>query len=101
MTTPQEKESWHLSKNVPIALIVGLVGQMVIGIWFAAQFQAEMRGDVRALDKRVEHLERGNVVTEIQVLQARVASLELTASRIDSNVGKIIDRQLQNHGNTR
>jgi hypothetical protein len=30
------QEQWHLHKRVPVALILTLLGQMVVAIWWAA-----------------------------------------------------------------
>ena len=37
------KESWKLVKEIPIALIIALIMQLCGGIWWAATFSQEMK----------------------------------------------------------
>lgn len=47
-------DAWHLDKKVPIALIIVLIGQLVLGIWFASK----MHADVTQHDRRIGALEQ-------------------------------------------
>jgi low affinity Fe/Cu permease len=50
-------ESWHLDKKVPVAIIVVLIGQFLLGLWFIAK-----------LDSKVEEQAARLAKTEAQVL---------------------------------
>jgi hypothetical protein len=49
-------ESWHLDKKVPVAIIVVLVGQFLLGLWFIAK-----------LDSKVEEQSSRLAKTEAQI----------------------------------
>ena len=51
-----EKESWHLSKAVPISLLVGMAIQLGTGIWWA-----------RGLESRITQAATENAQQEIRL----------------------------------
>jgi len=55
--TSMVKEDWHLSKSVPISLIVALIIQGGAIVWTVSQMQSDIDGntqDIARLDARVE-----------------------------------------------
>ena len=87
---PEEREGWHLSKNVPIAIIVTIVLQGGFGIWYAAK-----------LDSRVEVNERHLILVQEDVkdLQAgdrrqalQLNTIETDVKTIKENVNTLVNR---------
>ena len=81
-TGPQER--WHITRGIPIALIITLVvmavGQTIGGVWYFSH-----------LDSRVDVLEKAQVVTQPQGerltrLEEKVVSVQATANRIETAV---------------
>lgn len=44
-------ESWHLDKKVPVAIIVVLVGQFLLGLWFIAKLDSKVEEQAARLSK--------------------------------------------------
>lgn len=69
--------SWHLDKRVPIALILGMMGQVAVVIWGAAVMFKDIevnRDAIKAMDSRVNMVERNDSAQAVQL------------GRIDENV---------------
>lgn len=79
------EESWHLSKNVPISLIIALVLQTGGFVWLIAN-----------MDSRIFHNKEG-----LAELKTEVSSHTLKQNSVDVKLGRIeekvegIDRTLQ------
>jgi TolA-binding protein len=69
---PKENE-WHLDKRVPIALILGMLGQVAVVVWGAA-----------VMFKDIEANRAG-----IKTLNGRVSSIETAASQQAVQLGRI------------
>jgi hypothetical protein len=73
------QEQWHLDKRVPVALILTLLGQMVVAIWWAA-----------SINTRVEAIERnvGAAATRAQsaeaVLSTQATQIAVLVERIEA-----------------
>lgn len=77
-----EDNSWHLSKSVPITLVVAIVLQTVSLVWYVSQLDGAVENNVRDL---VRH------ETRIQSLENVVQSQAITMARIDENIKAIRD----------
>ena len=44
-------ESWHLDKKVPVAIIVVLIGQFLLGLWFIAKLDSKVEEQAARLAK--------------------------------------------------
>ena len=72
-------ESWHLSKSVPITLIVGLTAQFAGVVWMFSQ----MSSDIDNNSKRIERLDAQ--VEEISdTAQAQAVQLGRIETRLDA-----------------
>ena len=72
-------ESWHLSKSVPITLIVGLTAQFTGVVWMFSQ----MSSDIDNNSKRIERLDAQ--VEEISdTAQAQAVQLGRIETRLDA-----------------
>lgn len=78
----RDPESWHLSKSVPVTLIITLLAQGAAIIWAAAAgFQS------------IEENSRRIVETEVRVtrVEGLVQNQEVMLARIDENLKAIRD----------
>ena len=80
-------ESWHLSKSVPLSIIVGVIAQTVTLVWFIAGLNASIDQNSRDL---VRH------ETRIEALEASAQSQAVSLARMDENILAI--RQMLERG---
>jgi NhaP-type Na+/H+ or K+/H+ antiporter len=73
-------ESWHLSKSVPLSIIVGVIAQTVTLVWFIAGLDASIDQNSRDL---VRH------ETRIEALEASAQSQAVSLARMDENIQAI------------
>src|SRR3546814_15995778 len=78
-----ERESWHLDRRVPLALILALTVQTGGIVWWAATLQA----NGEALQSRVEKLE-AQASSGLQIGE-RIARLEERLEGVRSDTGRI------------
>lgn len=88
--------SWHLDKRVPIALILGMIGQVAVVVWGAAvmfkDIEANTNG-LKTLDGRVLRIE-GN--DGIQAVQLGRIEENVTGMRSDLNrLLNMLERRLE------
>lgn len=88
MTEEEVKESWHLSKSVPIALVLALIVQTIALVSWAATFKAEFEAfraearkeliDVQSdiEDKTRDRITSREVFAELRARDQRMQSLE-------------------------
>jgi Tfp pilus assembly protein PilO len=90
------ENQWHLDKRVPVALIITLLGQMVVAIWWAASINTRMEQIERTVSAealRVENGERtvANQATQIAVLVERIESQNERVDNLTSQVAQTND----------
>lgn len=73
-------EPWHLSKSVPLSIILAVVAQTVTLVWFIAGLNASIDQNARDL---VRH------ETRIETLEASVQSQAVSIGRMDENIQAI------------
>lgn len=83
-----EKESWHLSKGVPITLILALVVQAaaIIGTYY--QMQSDIRhngGSIEKLEERVDRMRDESARRDVQLgrIEANQLAIKATLERMD------------------
>jgi len=76
-------ESWHLSKSVPITLIVGLVVQVIGVVWMFSQ----MSSDVENNSKRLDHVE-----VKVSEITDRAQQQAIQLSRIEAQIDALMDK---------
>ena len=90
-----EKESWHLSKSVPVTLILTLFVQAAIIVWTVSTMSNNIdrnKSDIIRLDTRITSVER--IVQEQAV----------TMARMDANIQAIreyIEQMLRQQSNSK
>lgn len=81
-------ESWHLSKSVPISLIVTLLLQTVAFAWFLSDMSSQVERNTMDISNNKILVDRQGTVIQRQ---------DVTLGRIEENV-KEIRRLLENGG---
>ena len=78
MTT--EKNNWHLSKSVPVTLIVALVLQASAIVWTVSQMQSSIEANAMSIVK---------IETRTGKLELAVQGQAIALARIDENIKAI------------
>tara|TARA_R100000742_G_C4163454_1_gene4229 strand:+ start:74 stop:346 length:273 start_codon:yes stop_codon:yes gene_type:complete len=74
------KDSWHLSKSVPISFILAIIGQTVALVWYVSSLDNNIQNNQREL---IRH------ETRIEALEKVVQSQAVTLGRMDENIKAI------------
>ena len=65
--------SWHLSKSVPLTLIVAIVGQTVALVWYVSSLDSNVETNMKDIARHEIRLERLEETTrELSILNARI-----------------------------
>lgn len=70
-----EKESWHLSKAVPVSLLIGMALQLGMGIWWASTLESRV---TEAITQNVQQDVRLHDI-EVDAQGQRVAAASVAA----------------------
>lgn len=84
-----EKESWHLSKSVPLTFVLAILCQTIALVWFVASLNNGIQSNTREI---VRH------ETRLIALEAIVQTQAITMARIDENIKSI--RQMMEDSRT-
>lgn len=90
-------EAWHLDKKVPVAIIVVLIGQFLLGLWFIAKLDSKVEEQAARLAKteaQVSVIDRearefGNRIVRIE---EKTSSMLTILQRVE----RLIDRRPPN-----
>ena len=80
MTDYQKDEPWHLSKSIPISLVVGLLLQAGVFIWTVSSMSSDITSNRESL--------RG-LENDVNVLEIRVHDTDVKIGRIEENIRHI------------
>ena len=87
------QERWHITKAVPVSLLVALALQFVGGVWIARGLVA----DLRETSRRVTTLENARasekVSERLAVVEGQVSDTRAATLRIESDVRKLVERR--------
>jgi hypothetical protein len=75
-----QEEAWHLSKSIPLTLVLAIVCQTIALIWFVAT----LRNDIDSAQKDLVRHD-----TRINALEDTVQEQAVTMGRIDENIKAI------------
>ena len=84
-------DSWHLSKSVPLGLIIGLITQGAAIVWTVSMMMSDIesnRKDIAENQLRVSRLE-----TSVQNQAVSMARIDENIKAIRTAVEKMSDRQ--------
>ena len=73
-------ESWHLSKSVPVTLIVAIVLQTISLVWYVSSLDSSVKSNARDLVRQE---------TRINTLEKTVQMQAVSLGRIDENIKAI------------
>tara|TARA_R100001198_G_C5076081_1_gene119880 strand:- start:251 stop:517 length:267 start_codon:yes stop_codon:yes gene_type:complete len=73
-------ESWHLSKSVPVSLIIAIVLQTISLVWYVSSLDSSVKNNARDLVRQE---------TRINTLEKTVQSQAVSLGRIDENIKAI------------
>lgn len=76
------EQEWHLSRSVPLSMILAIICQTVALIWFVAT----LRNDVDANQMKIVQLE-----TRTKDLSSMVQDQSIMIARMDENIKAIRD----------
>lgn len=79
---PENPEPWHLDKRIPVALILTLLGQMAVAIWWA-----------RGVDNDVAALKASDAAqaSDIRAVSATQQAQAVSAGMLSQDVQSIKD----------
>jgi hypothetical protein len=83
-------ESWHLDKKVPVAIIVVLIGQFLLGLWFIAKLDSKVEEQASRLAKTEAQI--SNIDREARDFGNRMARIEEKSSAMLSLLQAIEQR---------
>ena len=78
--TKEQNNSWHLSKSVPVSLIVALVLQAAAIVWTVSQMQSSIEANANSI-VRIE--------IRTEKLELAVQGQAVALARIDENIKAI------------
>jgi hypothetical protein len=81
-----DRDSWHLDKRVPVALIIALLAQGCAGIWWVSSLNAQVQDHEKRLEK-VE-MNYSKTVELFATVSERLARIEQAVLDIKANVDK-------------
>lgn len=65
--------SWHLSKSVPVTLVVAIIGQTVALVWYVSSLDGNVEANMKDIARHEIRLERLEETTkELSILNARI-----------------------------
>lgn len=66
-------ESWHLSKSVPLTLILAIISQTVALVWYVSTLNSNVESNMKDIARHEIRLERLEETTkELSILNARI-----------------------------
>ena len=80
LMTTEKNNSWHLSKSVPVSLIVALVLQAAAIVWTVSQMQSNIEANAMSIVK---------IETRTEKLELAVQGQAVALARIDENIKAI------------
>ena len=78
-----ERESWHLSKGVPITLIIALLIQTSAIVWWAASMESNVEVNTRSIVSNGEGIEKLEV--RVDLMRDESAKRAVQLGRIEAN----------------
>lgn len=87
---------WHLDKRVPVALIISMLAQAMVGVWWAST----LAGDVRKLQDEVQRLHDGAEKRDTKLeglisLRSDVSNLVTSFDRLERTIERVLQQQYE------
>lgn len=84
-----EKESWHLDKRVPIALIVTLILQFCGVVFYVSRIEAQGQDN----ERRISVLEEQKISERLAALESQVGDVKQYLDRMEGKLDRIAERR--------
>lgn len=81
MLTDPSREPWHLDRKVPLALIVTIVLQTGLGVWWAAGLTSRVDRAMQVNDDQDERLRTVEATSQAQQVAAATITAQIGAMR--------------------
>lgn len=72
---------WHLSKSVPISIVIGLLVQFVGVVWMFSQMNFAVQDNTRRIDENTRQIETIRNAAQIQAVQLGRIETSIEAMR--------------------
>lgn len=76
------EDNWHLSKSVPVTLVLAIVAQTVALVWYISSLDSAVKANARDIIRNE---------TRLESLETIVQSQAVTLGRMDENIKAIRD----------
>ena len=80
---PAEAGHWTLDRRVPLALILALLGQCIVAVWWARGFVSAQESHERRLVALESSKERERVGERLATIEAEMRNVATVVQRID------------------
>lgn len=84
---------WTLDKRIPLALILALVGQCVVAVWWARGFVSEQQSQEKRLSALEQSKERERVGERLATLETEMRNATTVLQRIDDRTQQLLPRR--------
>lgn len=74
------EDSWHLSKSVPVTLVLAIVAQTIALVWYISSLDSAVKANARDIIRNE---------TRLESLETIVQSQAVTLGRMDENIKAI------------
>ena len=89
----QTKERWHVGKEIPLAVVITMVLQAAMIVWFAAKMDNRIDINSASIERNLKNIESSEL--EIDDLYDAIADQNVINARLDVTM-KNIDKTLEN-----
>ena len=76
-----DREPWHLDRKVPLALIVTILLQTSLGVWWAASLTSRVDRAIQVNDDQDTRLRTVETTTQAQQVAAATITAQISAMR--------------------
>lgn len=91
MRDTSSENHWSLDKRVPLAMILALLGQCVLAVWWARGFVSEQQGHEKRLTalEYSKERERERVGERLATLETEMRNAATVLQRIDDRMQRL------------
>lgn len=86
--TPPKKELWHLDKGIPISVIVTLIAQAVVVVWWFSNLSQQ----VENTEQRIAAIESQRVSERLTALESQMLDSKTSLVRIENKLDRLIEK---------
>lgn len=86
-----QNESWHLSKSVPLSIILGFIIQTSAAVWWASAISNEVTNIKEDVKQAQEiHAAKNDVKMMLELRDERISNIHTMLDKIDKKLDKLI-----------